>query len=59
MDLSYKKVPPGFLQKLLDGGCKYLSLSGAISEGTLSLPKASRLVYLNLSGFQNRENSEK
>ena len=59
LNLSYKKVPTGFLQKLLDGGCKYLSLSGAISEGTLSLPKASRLVYLNLSGFQNRENSEK
>ena len=59
LNLSYKKVPPGFLQKLLDGGCKYLSLSGAISEGTLNLPKASRLVYLNLSGFQNRENSEK
>ena len=59
LNLSYKKVPSGFLQKLLDGGCKYLSLSGAISEGTLSLPKASRLVYLNLSGFQTRENSEK
>ena len=59
LNLSYKKVPSGFLQKLLDGGCKYLSLSGAISEGTLSLSKASRLVYLNLSGFQTRENSEK
>ena len=59
LNLSYKKVPSGFLQKLLDGGCKYLSLSGAISEGTLSLPKASRLVYLNLCGFQTRENSEK
>ena len=59
LNLSYKKVPTGFLQKLLDGGCKYLSLSEAISEGTLSLPKASRLVYLNLSGFQNRENLEK
>ena len=58
----YKKVPVGFLQKLLDHGCKYLSLSEAIVEGTLSLQKASRLKYLNLCCFErtsNRENSEK
>ena len=62
INLFYKKVPVGFLQKLLDHGCKYLSLSDAIVEGTLSLQKASRLKYLNLTGFEmtsNRENSEK
>ena len=61
-NLFYKKVPVGFLQKLLDHGIKYLSLSEAIVEGTLSLQKASRLKYLNLTGFErtsNRENSEK
>ena len=52
-------MPVGFLQKLLDSGCKYLSLSGASLEGILNLPKVSRLKYLNLSGFRNRENSEK
>ena len=57
-------MPVGFLQKLLDSGCEYLSLSEAISEGTLNLPSVSRLKYLNLSGFglksaSNRENSEK
>ena len=60
-NLFYKKVPVGFLQKLLDHGCKYLSLSEAIVKGTLSLQKASRLKYLNLTGFErksNRENSE-
>ena len=64
-NLCYKKVPVGFLQRLLDSGCKYLSLSEAIldqSTGALNLPKASRLKYLDLSGFGTfeymRENSE-
>ena len=62
INLCYKKVPVEFLQKLLDSGCKYLSLSEAILEGTLNLPNASSLKYLNLSGFGlncNKENSEK
>ena len=61
-NLCFKKVPCGFLQKLLDNGCQYLSLSCAILEGTLNLPKVSRLKYLNLYAFElksNRENSEK
>jgi hypothetical protein len=58
-NLCHKKVPVEFLRKLLDRGCKYLSLSGASLDGTLNLPKASRIKYLNLSGFRNRENSEK
>ena len=45
-NLCFKKVPVGFLQKLLESGCNHLSLSGAISEGTLNLPRASRLLYL-------------
>ena len=40
-NLFYKKVPVGFLQKLLDSGSKYLKLSGAFLEGTLSLSKAT------------------
>ena len=61
LNLCYKKVPVRFLQRLLDSGCKYLSLSEAILEGTLNLPKASTLKYLNLSSFglKNRDNSEK
>ena len=60
VNISFKKVPVGFLQRLLDSGCKYLSLSGAFLEGTLNLPKASRLKYLNYSGgFDHVENSEK
>ena len=59
LNLYNKKVPVGFLQRLLESGCKYLSLSFAISEGTLNLQKASRLKYLNLSNFKNREDSEK
>ena len=64
LNLCCKKVPVVLLQKLLDSGCKYLSLSEATLEGNLNLPKTSRLQYLNLSGFalksaSNRENSEK
>ena len=61
LNLCYKKVPVRFLQKLLDSGCKYLSLSEAILEGTLNPPKASRLKHLNLFGFglKNRDNLEK
>ena len=62
LNLCCKKVPVGLLQKLLDNGCKYLSLSEATLEGNLNLPKTSRLQYLNLSGFGldcNKENSEK
>ena len=51
LNLCHKKVPVGFLQKLLDSGCKYLSLSGVLIEGALNLAHASRLKYLNLSGF--------
>ena len=59
VNLRNKKVPVEFLQKLLDSGLKYLSLSEAILEGTLNLPNDSDLLYLNLSGFRNNENSEK
>ena len=46
LNLCYKKVPVVFLQRLLESGCKYLSLSEAILERTLNLPKASKLKYL-------------
>ena len=60
LNLCYKKVPFGFLQKLLDSGCKYLGLSEAILEGTMNLSNVSRLRYLNLSGLglKNQNNSE-
>ena len=52
LNLWNKKVPTGLLQKVLDGGCKFLSLSEAVLEGTLNLPKVSALQYLNLSAFR-------
>ena len=61
-NLCYKKVPVGFLERLLENGCKYLSLSEAVLEGTLDLPKACKLKYLNISGFEReryKKNSEK
>ena len=59
VNLCYKKVPVKFLRKLLESGCKYLSLSEATLEGTLNLPKASCLMYLNLSGFTCDQGSSK
>ena len=59
LNLCYKKVPVGFLQRLLDSGCKYLSLSGAVLQGTPNFPKASVLKYLNLAGFGLKNNPEK
>ena len=70
-NLCSRKVPVGFLQKLLDNGCEYLSLYHAIlvdnlnlSDGlsffdTLNTSKASKLKYLNVSGLCNRKNSVK
>ena len=43
INLCNQKVPVKFLQKLLDHGCEYLSLSESILEGTLNLPKACKL----------------
>ena len=50
-NLGYREVPVKFIQRLLDSGCKYLSLSGVLIQGTLNLANTSRLKYLNLSGF--------
>ena len=57
-NLCFRKVPVGFLEKLLERGCKYLSLSEATLEGTLNFPKFSRLKYLSLSGFKLKDNEE-
>ena len=43
INLCHQKVPVKFLQKLLERECKYLSLSESILDGTLNLPKASKL----------------
>ena len=59
INLCYKKVPVVFLQKLLNSGCKYLTLSYSVLEGTLNLSKASRLEYLDLSSFEHGGNSRK
>ena len=71
VNLCGKGVPVGFLQKLLDNGCEYLSLYQAIlvdnlnlTDGlsffdTLNITKASKLKYLNLSAISNRKNSIK
>ena len=59
LNLCYKKVSVEFLQRLLDSGCKYLSLSGAVLQSTPNFPTASFLKYLNLAGFGLKNNPEK
>ena len=54
INLCYKKVPVGFLHKLLDSGCKYLSLCDAFLYGTLNLQKVLSLKYLNQRPLQRR-----
>ena len=59
INLCHKKVPVGLIQNLLNSGCIYLSLSEAVVEYTLNLPKASTLKYLNLAAIKSdRGNSE-
>ena len=60
INLCYKNVSVVFLQRLLDSGCKYLSLCEAFLKGTLNLQKVSSLKYLNLDAIKcDPENSEK
>ena len=60
INLCYKNVPVAFLQKLLNSGCKYLSLCESFLIGTLNLQKVSSLKYLNLDAIKcDTENSEK
>ena len=49
-DLSKKKVPAEFLQKVITYGCKSLNLTKATLIGTLRLENDSQLTDLDLSG---------
>ena len=54
INLFAKKVPRGFVQLVLNSGCKYLSLYSALMKeeaSGLCLNNASRLIYLDLSFF--------
>ena len=50
IDLSKKKVPAEFLQKVITYGCKSLNLNEAKLVGTLRLENESQLTNLDLSG---------
>jgi len=43
-----KKLKPDFLQCILDGGCKYLSLRACVLKGSLKLTKTYQLKHLDL-----------
>ena len=49
INISRKRVPAAFLQKILINGCKYLSLHDAVLEGNLTLKNASQLRYFTLN----------
>ena len=50
INLCGKKVPGKFIHKILDNGCKYLSLANSRINGSLHLAKKSYpLKYLDLS----------
>ena len=52
INLSEKLVPAAFLQKILNNGCKYLSLYSAHMDGNLTLKNTSQLRYLDMSVFE-------
>ena len=50
INLSKKRVPTEFLQKVIAYGCKYINLNEAKITGTLQLDNESQLENLDLSG---------
>ena len=50
INLSKKRVPTEFLQKVIDCGCKWLNLNQAELIGTLRIENESQLHHLDLSG---------
>ena len=50
INLSKKRVPTEFLQKVIDYGCKWLNLNQTKLVGTLRLENESQLHHLDLSG---------
>ena len=53
INLYKKKVPPTFLQRVINNGCKYLCLVNAsLEDGKISLQKNSQLKYLELTNFR-------
>ena len=47
-----RKVPSSFLEKIIDNGCKHLSLLHASLIGKLSLKTKSKFKYLDLTGCE-------
>ena len=57
INLSKKRVPTEFLQKVIDYGCKCLNLKEAKIIGTLRLENESQLNHLDLSGCRAENQS--
>ena len=56
INLCCKKVPAAFIQKVLDNGCRYLSLANSRVKGRLDLTKEIYPVkYLDLSNCDTSE----
>lgn len=49
INLCWQTIPIGFLQMVLNNGCKYLNLAHASIHGCLKLKSLSKLTYLDLS----------
>ena len=49
INLCWQTIPIGFLQMVLNNGCKYLNLAHASIHGTLTLKSPSKLAYLDLT----------
>ena len=49
INLCWQTIPIGFLQMVLNNGCKYLNLAHASIHGSLTLKSLSKLAYLDLT----------
>ena len=49
INLCWQTIPIGFLQMVLNNGCKYLNLAHASIHGCLKLESLSKLTYLDLT----------
>ena len=49
INLCWQTIPIGFLQMVLNNGCKYLNLAHASIHGCLKLKSLSKLTYLDLT----------
>ena len=58
INLCWQTIPIGFLQMVLNNGCKYLNLAHASIHGCLKLKSLSKLTHLDLTNNRHVDSGE-